>query len=100
MSLLPPVADGDTILLNTSTLTGSMTAPVTGSCGEPAWTARVPNLWTGEGARGGVSIWCSATVMIADFKTRISRIQLEGVEGRSTAWGEFKQPNKAGRQKY
>ena len=35
---------------------GSITAPVTGSCGEPAWTARVPNLWTGDGARGGVSM--------------------------------------------
>lgn len=33
-----------------------MTAPVTGSWGEPAWTARVPNLWTGDGARGGVSM--------------------------------------------
>ncbi len=32
----------------------SMTAPVAGSCGDPACTARVPNPWTGDGARGGV----------------------------------------------
>ena len=33
---------------------GSMTAPVEGSWGEPAWTARVPKPWTGVGGRGGV----------------------------------------------
>ena len=33
-----------------------MTAPVAGSCGLPAWTARVPKLAMGEGALGGVSI--------------------------------------------
>lgn len=37
-------------------LTDSMTAPVEGSWGLPAWTARVPNLCKGEGALGGVSI--------------------------------------------
>lgn len=37
-------------------LTDSITAPVTGSWGLPAWTANVPNPWTGEGALGGVSI--------------------------------------------
>lgn len=36
--------------------TDSMTAPVTGSIGDPACTARVPNFCTGEGALGGVSI--------------------------------------------
>jgi len=44
-------------------LTASITAPVTGSCGLPAWTARVPNLCTGLGARGGVSMGCSGSVM-------------------------------------
>jgi len=29
--------------------------PVAGSCGAPAWTARVPKLWTGDGGRGGVA---------------------------------------------
>ena len=33
-----------------------MTAPVEGSWGLPAWTAKVPNLCNGEGALGGVSI--------------------------------------------
>lgn len=37
-------------------LTDSMTAPVAGSCGLPACTARVPKLCTGDDARGGVSI--------------------------------------------
>lgn len=32
----------------TSGHTGSMTAPVTGSCGDPACTARVPNLRRGR----------------------------------------------------
>jgi hypothetical protein len=32
----------------------SMTAPVAGSMGEPAWTARVPKAWTGVGGRTGV----------------------------------------------
>lgn len=36
-----------------------MTAPVTGSWGLPACTAKVPNLWTGDAALGGVSIDCS-----------------------------------------
>lgn len=36
--------------------TDSITAPVVGSCGLPAWTARVPKLWTGEAALGGVSM--------------------------------------------
>ena len=37
-------------------LTDSMTAPVVGSWGLPAWTARVPKLCTGEGTFGGVRI--------------------------------------------
>ena len=37
-------------------LTDSITAPVDGSWGAPAWTAKVPKLCTGEGALGGVSI--------------------------------------------
>jgi hypothetical protein len=41
---------------------GAMTAPVVGSMGEPACTARVPKLWTGEGARGGVSMQPSCFV--------------------------------------
>jgi hypothetical protein len=49
----------------TQGLTGSITAPVTGSCSEPAWTASVPNPWTGEGARGGVSIDESPNAMDA-----------------------------------
>ena len=49
----------------TQVLTGSITAPVTGSCSEPAWTASVPNPWTGEGARGGVSIDESPNAMDA-----------------------------------
>ena len=36
-----------------------MTAPVTGSCGLPAWTASVPKPCTGEGALGGVSMGSS-----------------------------------------
>jgi hypothetical protein len=44
--------------------TASMTAPVTGSWGLPAWTARVPKPCTGEGARGGVSMGCSEMVMV------------------------------------
>ena len=47
---------------------GSMTAPETGSIGAPSWTARVPNLWTGEGARGGVSIGSVVgNVILGDF---------------------------------
>lgn len=53
--------------------TGSMTAPVTGSCSAPACTARVPNLCTGEGARGGVSIGCSGSVMMAVVEKRLGR---------------------------
>lgn len=41
---------------------GAITAPVVGSIGEPACTARVPKLWTGEGARGGVSMQPSCFV--------------------------------------
>ena len=36
--------------------TDGITAPVMGSWGLPAWTARVPKPWTGDGALGGVSI--------------------------------------------
>jgi hypothetical protein len=46
-------------------LIDSITAPVTGSCGLPACTASVPNLCTGDGARGGVSIGTSETVIFA-----------------------------------
>lgn len=46
-------------------LTGSITAPVTGSMGDPACTANVPNAWSGEGALGGVSIDCSMIVMLS-----------------------------------
>lgn len=42
----------------------SMTAPVAGSCGLPACTARVPNPWTGEGARGGVEMGWSVCVIV------------------------------------
>ncbi|KAL1862692.1 hypothetical protein VTK73DRAFT_6682 [Phialemonium thermophilum] len=42
---------------------GSITAPVTGSCGEPACTASVPKPCTGDGARGGVEMEWSWTVM-------------------------------------
>ena len=50
---------------------GSMTAPDTGSMGAPSWTARVPNLWTGEGARGGVSIGSVVgSVIFGDFAAR------------------------------
>lgn len=35
---------------------GSITAPVTGSSGDPACTANVPKPWTGDGARGGVAM--------------------------------------------
>jgi hypothetical protein len=48
----------------TCALTASITAPVTGSCGLPACTARVPNLCVGVGARGGVSIECSGSVIV------------------------------------
>lgn len=34
------------------------------TCGEPACTARVPKPWTGEGARGGVSIGWSIVVEV------------------------------------
>jgi hypothetical protein len=44
---------------------GSMTAPVTGSCGLPACTANVPKRCTGDGARGGVSMGTSEIVMVA-----------------------------------
>jgi hypothetical protein len=45
-------------------LTGSITAPEVGSIGAPACTAKVPNLWTGLGALGGVSIFGSSKVGI------------------------------------
>lgn len=48
-----PTADCANVVLSEM---GSMTAPVTWSMGAPAWTARVPKPWTGDGARGGVSI--------------------------------------------
>ena len=57
-------------------LTASMTAPVTGSCGDPAWTALVPNLCTGDGARGGVSMGSSNLVMIEP------RRRVDGRNGR------------------
>jgi hypothetical protein len=60
-----PDKDNNTALAAQGIPTGSITAPVTGSCGLPACTAKVPNLCTGEGARGGVSIGCSESVMIA-----------------------------------
>lgn len=41
-----------------------MTAPVVGSRGEPACTAKVPKLWMGDGARAGVSIQPSSFVRI------------------------------------
>ncbi len=44
-------------------LTLSITAPVTASCGDPAWTANVPNLWVGVAGRGGVSIGSSKMAM-------------------------------------
>lgn len=48
----------------------SITAPVAGSCGEPAWTARVPKLWTGDGGRGGVDTG-SALRGAADIVTEV-----------------------------
>lgn len=45
----------------------SMTAPVEGSWGEPAWTARVPKLATGEGARGGVSTGAGSAEAAGDM---------------------------------
>ncbi len=62
---------------------GSITAPLVESMGEPAWTASVPNLWIGEGARGGVSIGStSGTVILGEFaeylgveaKDRVERV--------------------------
>jgi hypothetical protein len=49
---------------------GAMTAPVEGSRGEPAWTARVPNPCTGEGALAGVSIQPSSFVRIRSWGSR------------------------------
>lgn len=49
---------------------GSITAPVTLSIGAPAWTARVPKRWTGEGARGGVSIGSAPGMVISGGSAR------------------------------
>lgn len=46
---------------------GAMTAPVEGSMGEPACTARVPKLWTGVAARMGVSMQPSSVVVTRSF---------------------------------
>lgn len=50
--------------------TGAMTAPVTGSNGAPACTANVPKLWTGVGARAGVSTEPSSAVKILSLGRR------------------------------
>ena len=55
--------------------TASMTAPVVGSCGLPACTARVPKLWTGDGARGGVSM---EPLMFEMEKNESGRPPIEG----------------------
>ena len=62
-----------------------MTAPVTGSWGLPACTARVPNACTGDWARGGVSIGCSIIpgdmTIRADEKFRRRREDEMTIEG-------------------
>lgn len=51
--------------------TDSMTAPVAGSCGLPACTARVAKLYSGDGARGGVSM--EAIIILAwDYNNNIT----------------------------
>ena len=69
-------------------LTDSMTAPVTGSWGLPAWTARVPNLCTGDAALGGVSIgWSAGDMMqiVSSGTVRIpSSVEMENVLGLRT----------------
>lgn len=54
--------------------TDSMTAPVLGSRGLPACTARVPKFCRGEGARGGVSIDPSPFVAWGDISTVMRRV--------------------------
>jgi len=57
----------------------SITAPVAGSWGDPAWTAKVPNLWTGEGALGGVSTGAPSLA-----------VMLRYVEKREKTWEKKK----------
>lgn len=58
-----------------------MTAPVVGSCGLPACTARVPKLCTGDGARGGVSM---EPLMFEMEKGRIEKRRLKASDQRSS----------------
>ena len=70
-------------------LTASMTAPVEGSWGLPAWTARVPKLCTGEGALGGVSI--EPLVPLVVIEGDIMLCCLESKEYCCSEYGDYAQ---------
>ena len=66
-----------------------MTAPVEGSWGLPAWTARVPKLCTGEGALGGVSIEPLVLLVVAEGD--IMLCSLECKEYCCSEYGDYAQ---------
>ena len=58
-------------------LTGSMTAPVVGSWGLPAWTAKVPKLCAGEEVLGSVPM--GSSVLAGDIVWRKGRLSKVGL---------------------
>jgi hypothetical protein len=79
----------------------SITAPVAGSCGAPAWTARVPKLWTGDGGRGGVATGSELRGAEDMFSARVRSLLERGDEGieRDEKRRRRKEGRKEGRKK-
>ena len=73
-----------------------MTAPVDGSCGEPAWTAKVPKLLMGDGGLVGVSI--GGCVTSGDISSMLYCLQCGFDKVGTMFWGHKLMCSVEGRQ--